>query len=193
MKKKTTLCLALSVVLLLLFAGGCNRTDNKEPNTGGNGTPGNNETENGNNNTPGDTNTPGGNGSTAEDHMGTLRGLIGKADDELVKAFGEGEAVVENAITTGRRYTMNILGEEMPVHVALDEQGNIVSADAELPDVDEERWNKALTDEFGEPKTPEGADAADSRPQWIKDGTIYAIEKANDKLALRIMGEKKAG
>ena len=192
MKKKTTLCLALSFVLLLLLAGGCNRTDNKEPNTDGNGTPGNNVPGNGDNNTPDGTDAPGGNGSTAEDHMGTLRGLIGKADDELVKAFGEGEAVVENAITTGRRYTMNILGEEMPVHVALDEQGNIVSADAELPDVDEERWNKALTDEFGDPQTPEGADAADNRPQWIKDGTIYAIEKANDKLALRIMGEKKA-
>lgn len=197
MKKKATLCLALSLAFLLLFAGGCSRDDNKEPNTGGNGTPGNNEPGN---NEPGNkepgtdgNNTPDDKDSTAKDHMTTLRGLIGKADDELVKAFGEGEAVVENAITTGRRYTMNILGEEMPVHVALDEQGNIVSADAELPDVDEERWNKTLTDEFGDPQTPEGAEAADNRPQWIKDGTIYAIEKANDKLALRIMGEKKAG
>ena len=50
---------------------------------------------------------PGEGNETASDNMTTLRGLIGRADDELVKAFGEGEAVVEDALTTGRRYTMN--------------------------------------------------------------------------------------
>lgn len=112
-----------------------------------------------------------------------MRGLIGKADDELIKAFGEGEAVVEDALTTGRRYTMNLLGEDMPVHVALDKDGKVVSANAELPDSDEDRWNKALTDAFGDPET------VDDRPQWIKDGMIYSIQKANDKLALMITGQ----
>ena len=78
---------------------------------------------------------------------------------------------------------MNILGEDMPVHVALDENGNVVSANAELPDDDEDRWNKTLTETFGAPET------VDDRPQWVKDGTIYSIQKANDKLGLMITGQ----
>lgn len=186
MKKKAILCLVLSLALLL-FAAGCSREDDKTTGTNDN-TNNNNTSDNTNNNTGNDTNTPGDTmpgegGETAQDNMTTLRGLIGRADDELVKAFGEGEAVVEDALTTGRRYTMNILGKDMPVHVALDENGNVVSANAELPDTDEERWNKALTDTFGDPET------VDDRPRWVKDGTIYSIEKANDKLALMIAGK----
>ena len=78
---------------------------------------------------------------------------------------------------------MNILGEDMPVHVALDENGNVVSANAELPDDDEDRWNKTLTETFGAPET------VDDRPQSVKDGTIYSIQKANDKLGLMITGQ----
>lgn len=180
MKKKAILCLTLSAVLLLLFAAGCSSEEDKKPPADDNGMQ--------DDNTPGDdtTNDKENGGETSDDPMTTLRGLVGKADEDLVKAFGEGEAVMENAVTTGRRYTMNILGEEMPVHVMLDEKGNVLSADAELPDADEERWNREMTDMFGEP----GMD--NDRPQWVKDGMIYAIEKENDRLLLRMKGEKIA-
>ena len=188
MKKKAILCLALSLTLLL-FAAGCSRDDDNTTGTNDNNTNNNNTSDNVDNNTgnnadnTGNTTQPGEGNETASDNMSTLRGLIGRADDELVKAFGEGEAVVEDALTTGRRYTMNILGEDMPVHVALDENGNVVSANAELPDDDEDRWNKTLTETFGDPET------VDDRPQWVKDGTIYSIQKANDKLGLMITGQ----
>ncbi len=183
MKKKATLCLALSLALLL-FAAGCSRDDDKTTGTNNDAAP-NAPSDSTDENTGSDSDAaqPGEGSETAKDNMSTLRGLIGKADDELIKAFGEGEAVVEDALTTGRRYTMNLLGEDMPVHVALDKDGKVVSANAELPDSDEDRWNKALTDAFGDPET------VDDRPQWIKDGMIYSIQKANDKLALMITGQ----
>ena len=203
MKRKTTLCLVLSIVLVLLLAGGCGRGDHKKPNTSstpGSSTPGSSTPGNSapGNSTPGDAPGKGDDdsqsgGETDIDPMTTLRGLIGKAEAELVRAFGEGEAVVENAVTKGRRYTLKLLGEEMPVYVVLDEKGSVLSAEAELPDADEARWSKALTEAFGEPKTADGAAGSqDNRPQWVKDGAVYAIQKANDKLALRITGEKPA-
>lgn len=187
MKKKAWLCLALSLSLLLVFAGGCDRDDANNP-TPDNNTPGNNDTNNpgnGTDNTGNNTNTPNENGTTgdttASDHMTTLRGLFGKTEEELVKAFGEGTVRREGETVTGREYTMNILGEDMPVYVAFDKDGNVASADASLPDADEERWNKALTDEYGDAVMDDN-----DKPQWIKDGTIYAIENENDKLILRL-------
>ena len=50
------------------------------------------------------------------------------------------------------------------------------------------RWNQALTDEFGDP-TPDSTDV----PRWVKDGTVYSLEKANGQLALRITGDKAVG
>ena len=167
MRKKTTLCLVLSLALLLVFAGGCGRDKNTDKNnTAGSGNTGSGSMNPNSgvtqppadeNNTAGDV-TPDGSAPTVPDNGGlvnsamtTLGGLFGKAEDALIGAFGEGEAVIEGDRTTGRRYTMNILGEEMPVHVKLDDNGNIISADAELPHSDEQRWNQALTDEFGDP------------------------------------------